>query len=131
LSFIFSYPYRNTASVSGKQFTTTCKAVSACGVPSQTTERSKQQREKRSRQAEGEPEEKSLEEGGHTVFRQVVPRAQKKKTNALQVPLPRRLSWPCVSDLQSIYKAESWQRAVTLDDSQTPTSVLHNTSVVI
>ncbi len=29
----------------------------------------------------------------------VVPRAQKKKTNALQVPLPRRLSWPCVSDL--------------------------------
>jgi hypothetical protein len=28
---------------------------------------------------------------------------------------------PCVSDLQSIYKAESWQRAVTLDDSQTPT----------
>ena len=28
-----------------------------------------------------------------------VPRAQKKKTNALQVPLPRRLSWPCVSDL--------------------------------
>jgi hypothetical protein len=31
-----------------------------------------------------------------------VPRAQKKKTNALQVPLPRRLSWPCVSDLQLI-----------------------------
>ncbi len=31
-----------------------------------------------------------------------VPRAQKKKTNALQVPLPRRLSWPCVSDLQMI-----------------------------
>ena len=29
-------------------------------------------------------------------------RAQKKKTNALQVPLPRRLSWPCVSDLQLI-----------------------------
>ncbi len=46
-----------------------------------------------------------------------VPRAQKKKTNALQVPLPRRLSWPCDSNLQSIYKAESWQRAVTLDDS--------------
>ncbi len=61
----------------------------------------------------------------------VVPRAQKKKTNALQVPLPRRLSWPCVYDLQSIYKAESWQRAVTLDDLQTPTSVLHNTSVVV
>jgi hypothetical protein len=31
-----------------------------------------------------------------------VPQAQKKKTNALQVPLPRRLSWPCVSDLQLI-----------------------------
>jgi hypothetical protein len=31
-----------------------------------------------------------------------VPRAQKKKTNALQVPLPRRLSLPCVSDLQLI-----------------------------
>ncbi len=31
-----------------------------------------------------------------------VPRAQKKKTNALQVPLPRRLSWPYVSDLQLI-----------------------------
>ena len=26
---------------------------------------------------------------------------------------------------------ESWQRAVTLDDSQTPTLVLHNTSVVV
>ncbi len=65
-------------------------------------------------------------------FFMYVPRAQKKKTNALQVPLPRRLSWPpCVSDLQSIYKAESWQRAVTLDDSQTPTLVLHNTSVVV
>ncbi len=24
---------------------------------------------------------------------------RKEKTNALQVPLPRRLSWPCVSDL--------------------------------
>jgi len=35
----------------------------------------------------------------------------------MQVPLPRRLSWPCVSDLHTIYKAESWQRAVTLDDS--------------
>ncbi len=64
-------------------------------------------------------------------FVATVPRAQKKKTNALQVPLPRRLSWPCVSDLQSIYKAESWQRAVTHDDSQTPTLVLHNTSVVV
>jgi hypothetical protein len=42
---------------------------------------------------------------------------RKRRPNALQVPLPRRLSWPCVSDLQSIYKAESWQRAVTLDDS--------------
>jgi hypothetical protein len=61
---------RNTASVSGKQFTTTCKAFPGHGVPSQTTEH-KQQREKRSRQREGEPEEKSLEEGGHTVFRQV------------------------------------------------------------
>ncbi len=35
-----------------------------------------------------------------TIYTKVVPRAQKKKTNALQVPLPRRLSWPCVSDLQ-------------------------------
>ncbi len=42
---------------------------------------------------------------------------RRRRPNALQVPLPRRLSWPCVSDLQSIYKAESWQRAVTLDDS--------------
>jgi hypothetical protein len=42
---------------------------------------------------------------------------RKRRPNALQVPLPRRLSWPCVSDLQSIYKAESWQRAVTLNDS--------------
>ncbi len=56
---------------------------------------------------------------------------RKRRPNALQVPLPRRLSWPCVSDLQSIYKAESWQRAVTLDDSQTPTPVLHNTSVIV
>jgi hypothetical protein len=71
LSFILSYPYRNTASVSGKQFTAACKTVPAYGVPSQTTEHSKQQREKRSRQKEREPEEKSLEEGGHTVFRQV------------------------------------------------------------
>ncbi len=39
-----------------------------------------------------------------STFVVTVPRAQKKKTNALQVPLPRRLSWPCVSDLQSIYK---------------------------
>ncbi len=31
-----------------------------------------------------------------------VPRAQKKKTNALQVPPPRWLSWPCVSDLHLI-----------------------------
>jgi hypothetical protein len=53
---------------------------------------------------------------GHINKGVAVPRAQKKKTNALQVPLPRRLSWPCVSDLQSIYKAESWQRAVTLDN---------------
>ncbi len=28
-------------------------------------------------------------------------------------------------------KGESWLRAVTLDDSQTPTPVLHNTSVVV
>ncbi len=42
---------------------------------------------------------------------------RKRRPNALQVSLPRRLSWPCVSDLQSIYKAESWQRTVTLDDS--------------
>jgi hypothetical protein len=42
---------------------------------------------------------------------------RKRRPNALQVRLPRRLSWPCVSDLQSIYKAQSWQRAVTLDDS--------------
>jgi hypothetical protein len=69
LSFILSYPYRNTASVSGKQFTAACKAIPGHDVPSQTTKHSKQQREKRSRQAEGEPEEKSLEEGGQkTVF---------------------------------------------------------------
>ncbi len=42
---------------------------------------------------------------------------KKRRPNALQIPLPRRLSWPCVSDLQSIYKAESWQSAVTHDDS--------------
>jgi hypothetical protein len=36
-----------------------------------------------------------------------VPRAQKKKTNALQVPLPRRLSWPCVSDLQKIKRPKA------------------------
>jgi hypothetical protein len=72
LFFILPYPYRNTASVSGKQFATTCKTVPAYGVPSQTTDHSKQQREKRSRQAEGEPEEKSPEEGGQTVFRQVI-----------------------------------------------------------
>jgi hypothetical protein len=37
-----------------------------------------------------------------TLKEDIVPRAQKEKTNALQVPLPRRLSWPCVSDLQLI-----------------------------
>jgi hypothetical protein len=31
----------------------------------------------------------------------------------------------------ALLKGESWQRAVTLDDSQTPTPVLHNTSVVV
>jgi hypothetical protein len=40
--------------------------------------------------------------------------------------IPRRLlSWPCVSDLLFL-KGESWLRAVTLDDSKTPTPVLHN-----
>ncbi len=38
---------------------------------------------------------------------------RKRRPNALQVPPPRRLSWPCVSDLHSMYKAESWQRAAT------------------
>ena len=31
----------------------------------------------------------------------------------------------------ALLKGESWLRAVTLDDSQTPTPVLHNTSVVV
>ena len=34
---------------------------------------------------------------------------------------------PTCSDL----KCESWLRAATLDDSKTPTPVLHNTSVVV
>jgi hypothetical protein len=34
---------------------------------------------------------------------------------------------PTCSDL----KGESWLRAATLDDSKTPTPVLHNTSVVV
>ncbi len=42
---------------------------------------------------------------------------RKRRPNALQVPPPRRLSWPSVSDLHSMYKAESWQRAATLDNS--------------
>ncbi len=32
---------------------------------------------------------------------------------------------------QSCFKGESWLRAATLDDSKTPTPVLHNTSVVV
>jgi hypothetical protein len=32
---------------------------------------------------------------------------RKRRPNALQVPPPRRLSWPCVSDLRTMYKAES------------------------
>ncbi len=42
---------------------------------------------------------------------------RKRRPNAMQVPPPRRLSWPCVSNLHSMYKAESWQRAATLDNS--------------
>jgi len=56
---------------------------------------------------------------------------RKKRPKHARIAPPCRLNWPCVSDLQSIYKAESWQRAVTLDDSQTPIPVLHNTSVVV
>ncbi len=45
---------------------------------------------------------KDYSKGITAILIHIVPRAQKKKTNALQVPLPRRLSWPCVSDLQLI-----------------------------
>ncbi len=31
----------------------------------------------------------------------------------------------------ALLKGESWLRAATLDDSKTPTPVLHNTSVVV
>ena len=42
---------------------------------------------------------------------------RKRRPKHARIAPPCRLNWPCVSDLQSIYKAESWQRAVTLDDS--------------
>jgi hypothetical protein len=40
------------------------------------------------------------------------------------------LSWFCVSDLLLLIRRELL-RAVTLDDSKTPTPVLHNMSVVV
>jgi hypothetical protein len=42
---------------------------------------------------------------------------RKRRPKHARIAPPCRLNWPCVSDLQSIYKAESWQRAVTLGDS--------------
>jgi hypothetical protein len=42
---------------------------------------------------------------------------RKRRPKRARIAPPRRLNWPCVSDLQSIYKVESWQRAVTLGDS--------------
>ena len=62
-------------------------------------------------------------------FLSLCPASQVKKN---QVHLLNRepLSWFCVSDLLLLIRRELL-RAVTLDDSKTPTPVLHNTSVVV
>ncbi len=58
------------------------------------------------------------------------PVSQVKKTRRTYM-IGSLLSWPCVSDLLYWSKRRERLRAVTLDDSKTPTPVLHNTSVVV
>ena len=66
----------------------------------------------------------------HISLLSLCPASQVKKNQA-HLLNREPLSWFCVSDL--LFRSKRWEllRAVTLDDSQTPTPALHNTSVVV
>jgi hypothetical protein len=66
---------------------------------------------------------------GHLLTSLSVPRVRWRKTR--RAYLAGGLSAGSVSQTCYYLKGESWLRAATLDDSKTPTPVLHNTSVVV